>query len=483
MARPGYNRGMFKSIRKILRGGDYQSVTASAPNRQRLSGKGLRIPIEGQAFQVEMGKQILHLVPDQPLSAQAASGELAYRCYDPARFERGIHHSLRAEPGKKLSVDHRRDLQRLVFSQPKDAFRRHLQIKHEGDALVFRDPISELGTYISVLDDPQAANALNQRREDNARRLLTWYGGPIEPLAQDSALQQLNEVNESLRQDPYRELDSLGNVGGLLQLPGFIRPVIIGDLHGNIDNLLKILCENAFLEELEAGTAALLFLGDAVHAEEEGHLEDMDSSVMVMDLILSLKAAFPRQVFFLIGNHDSYSPDVMKGGVPQAVLWEKHLARLRGEAYTQALSLFYRQSPLVALSPDFLACHAGPPRRKTSREMLIEARQVPELVHELTWNRLKTKGFPMGYKRGDVKRFRKHLDLPEEHPFIVAHFPQDGKNTVWENVADIPAHHIVYSARAGEVAVFTCVDHQMLPIVMKSEPMRDAVNRRFDQTM
>lgn len=36
----------------------------------------------------------------------------------------------------------------------------------------------------------------------------------------------------------------------------------------------------------------------------------------MMDLIFKLKCRYPTHVVFIIGNHDSFSPDVMKGGGP-----------------------------------------------------------------------------------------------------------------------------------------------------------------------
>ena len=469
-------RSFMDGLKQIMRGGGYKVVSATAPDRLRLSGKGLNIPLNGQSFLVEMGKQTLHFVPDKPLGLDTGNDADHYMVYDPERFAQGIWHGLRLKPGKTLSIDHRKEKQRLVVSHPKAAFRRHLQVRHEGDSLVFRDPISELGSYVSVIQDEATASALARQRADNAERLIRLCEGPIGPLAQRRAAEVLALVNEHMKTDPYRAPDSMGNVGSLLKLPGYLTPIIVGDLHGQLDNLVRILTENAFLSAVQQGTAALIFLGDAVHLEEEGQLEQMESSMAVMDLILCLKSQFPQNVFFLQGNHDGFSPDVMKGGVAQALLWQKYLLEQRGEAYIQALSLFYRQCPLVALSQDFVACHAGPPRSKTSREQLIEAREFPDLVHELTWNRIRTKGWPMGYKRGDVNRFRRSLELDEDPPFIVAHYPQDGKKTVWPNVGDINEHHIVYSARKNQVAIYTAIDHQMLPMIFPGGPVVNAVN-------
>ena len=108
-------------------------------------------------------------------------------------------------------------------------------------------------------------------------------------------------------------------------MPDNVTPILVGDLHARVDNLLTILSENAVLDSLEKGSAALVILGDAVHSEEPDSLEDMESSLLIMDLIFRLKLRFPERVFFIIGNHDSFLHELMKQGVPQGLLWEKHV--------------------------------------------------------------------------------------------------------------------------------------------------------------
>lgn len=460
----------FPGLRQRFRG-VHETVTVNPGDRLRLSGKGIRIQSQETSYTIEMGKQTIHLCPDRPLNARFREPPYDYMAFDPKLYHSGVAHSLRLKPGETLSIDYRQEQQKLVFSQPKHAFRRHLQISHEGDALIFRDPISELGTYLSVLSDAGGHLRYERRRMRSMERITEIYGGPLVQLASDSALGTLKEVNRRLRQEPYRRQDSLGNLGSVLELPDHLTPVIVGDLHAQVDNLLKILTENAFLESLDRNEAALILLGDTVHLESDGQLEDMESSVLIMDLILKLKLAFPEQVFFIMGNHDSFSPDVMKGGVPQSILWEKWLTRLRGKDYCDELALFYRQSPLVVFSRDFVACHAGPPCSSVSLETLIEARQFPELVHQLTWNRIKSRGWPVGYHHGDVKRFRKSLGLDESIPFIVAHYPQSKDDTLWLNVDHIPNHHILFSARSDQVALFTRVNWELVPQIYPAEPL------------
>lgn len=466
---------LFKSLRKRF-GGDADTETLGPNDRLRLSGKRLRVVCEDEAFLIEMGKQSLHVFPDLPLDSRLRNPPYDYVLFDPEIYYSGISQSLRLRPGETLSIDYRQEHQKVVFGKPKHAFRRHLQITHEGNALVFRDPISELGTYISAITDEKARSRPQQQRTRQLQKVIEIFGGPLIQLEPDSALATLKDVNKLLGKDPYRQKDSLGNAGSVVDLPAYLTPVIVGDLHAQVDNLLKILSENAFLDSLAAGKAALVFLGDAVHPETEDQLDFMDSSVLIMDLILKLKLAFPKQVFFIMGNHDSFSPDVMKGGVPQSILWEKRLVELRGKEYCRELAIFYRHSPLLVMSEDFIACHAGPPCSSVSLETLIEARQFPELVHELTWNRIKSRGWPLGYRKGDVKRFRKSLGLDESIQFIVAHYPQTREGTLWLDVDGIPNHHILFSARNDQLALFTRVNGELTSQIYPAEPLLAVVS-------
>ena len=71
-------------------------------------------------------------------------------------------------------------------------------------------------------------------------------------------METIKQVNNLLKQDPYRRQDSYGSAGGLVELPAHLTPIVVGDLHAQVNNLLKILSENAFLETLEKGEAALI---------------------------------------------------------------------------------------------------------------------------------------------------------------------------------------------------------------------------------
>ncbi len=461
-------------------GGGSETLTPEPSDRLRLSGKAIRIPFPGQGtprpcFEVELGRQRLQIHPDPILDSDHRSSPPDYLLFDPQRYLPGPSHFLRLAPGKSIAISHGDESQKQLFSHSREAFRRHFQVRHEGDALVFRDPISELGTYLTVLEDG-AEDELVIRRRRSLERVAEIFGGALEPLSAETALGLLDRVNHLLRDAPHRPKDADGNAGGLIELPGRLTPIVVGDLHARVDNLLKILSENGVMDGLERGDTALLLLGDEVHPESDGEIEEMDSSVLIMDLLFRLLLRFPSQVFILLGNHDSFSTEVMKNGVPQGLLWRKRLEVLRGEEYVEQMELFYRLLPLVAVADSFVACHAGPPRIKVSREALVDVRRFPGLVHELTWTRARTPVYPAGYSQAEVGRFRKSLGLSRDIPMIVAHNPVSEDQTVWLNARRIQNHHVVFSARSDQIGLLVGIDGEMVPHVYPTEPLLDWVN-------
>ena len=175
------------------------------------------------------------------------------------------------------------------------------------------------------------------------------------------ALECLRAVNAGLTADPFRPTDSRGQPGGIIELPPDLTPVIMGDLHANLDNLLNVLTHDRFLDDLERGKGSVIILGDAVHLEEGPDLTEMDTSALIMDVIFKFMLAFPRTFIYVRGNHDSFSHDVTKEGVSQGRAWRRRLEELRGSEYVEAMEEFYDRLPYVVASDDFVACHAGPP--------------------------------------------------------------------------------------------------------------------------
>ncbi|TNF98116.1 MAG: hypothetical protein EP297_08920, partial [Gammaproteobacteria bacterium] len=245
--------------------------------------------------------------------------------------------------------------QTAMFNYPQTMDLRRLSITHDGDALIFNSLVSDAEIHLTSLSHQRKMEEMVERRRNQLKIIRGLYGGSIEPLAPAEALSTLQAVNEILETDAYRPVDGRGKPGGIVELPGKLIPIIIGDLHAQVDNLLTLLSHNGFMESLEQGKAALIILGDAVHSEMDGQLEEMDSSLLMTDLILRLKLRFPQQVFYIRGNHDSFSSDIFKAGVAQSLMWERAVNERGGEDYLKEMNRFYDLLPYLVISSDFIA--------------------------------------------------------------------------------------------------------------------------------
>jgi hypothetical protein len=141
------------------------------------------------------------------------------------------------------------------------------------------------------------------------------------------------------------------------------------------------------------------------------------------------------------------------------------------------MARLYDALPYVALSRRFVACHAGAPTRKFTRDMLVDIRQHPELMKEITHVRLQRPNAPSGYNRGDVKRMRACLDLDPHTPLIVGHTPLTCDDTLWLNAGNIPNHHVLFGANSDWVGVITQVDERLIPLRYPAEPLLPVFNR------
>ena len=130
----------------------------------------------------------------------------------------------------------------------------------------------------------------------------------------------------------------------------------------------------------------------------------------------------------------------------------------------------------MATSKDFVACHAGPPRSKTSVQSLIAIRDNPSLARELVWNRLRRTGRPDGYAKGDVKKLRIALGAEKDTPFVVSHTPLSRTDAIWTDAGEIPGHHVMFSANPDKLGVFIRDQRTLIPLEYPGEPLIEFVN-------
>ncbi|HEY9594967.1 MAG TPA: metallophosphoesterase [Spirochaetia bacterium] len=250
-----------------------------------------------------------------------------------------------------------------------------------------------------------------------------------------------------------RPLASDGKPGSLIEFPKTEKRefIIIGDLHANVRNLKAILKDSGNLEKVRNDKAVLLFLGDAVHSDKSGYVFAMDSSIEIMDIILGLINEFPGNVVYLLGNHDSFAPELSKLGIQQGMIYREALLSARGKQYVALMQEFFDALPLFVIHRGFLAVHAGPPRGGVTRTELVNARHFENYVWQLTWNRLnETRSTPSMKEYGpeDLDAMRRLLGCPRNIPVIVGHNPMwkwGDEDSIWIDPLGCHDHVILHA--------------------------------------
>lgn len=470
---------LLKLLRRTFPGLDPYDEVEDLKESYRLGDKTVKAHIKDYPFEICLApdNKILHLYPEQLIDGSDNDVSTQnYLLFDPDTFYSSISGFYRLKDGETITLGGSDARQCAILGLSTDLPPRKLSICNEEGWLRFKSHVNSPDSSIAPLLKDKKLKHLVNWRQAKLQKLKAIFGETIELLPADQALEQLQKVNDVLQSEAYRPKDKDGKPGGVIELPDNTSVIVLGDLHAKPDNLLVVLTQNNFLEALEDGTACLVIMGDAVHPEGEAALDEMDSSMLIMDCILALKLRFPQQVFYLRGNHDSFSEEIAKHGVPQGLLWGKTLKKQRGKAYLREMKRFYELLPYVAYSRYFVACHAAPPVSATSLQKMINIRNNPKLYKELASNRMKSASRPGGYSKRDVKRFRQCLDLAKDTPVIVGHTPLGVDETLWENVGEIKQHHIVYSSDNRWVGLMAQVGDTLYPFRYPVEPIISLIN-------
>lgn len=465
---------MLDRVRNLFFQGDALEGTSLTREPRMLIGR-VRAADETSAIRLDLGERSLRLYPDRQLNGERPAAR-DWILVDDAAYLTKICGFLRIARGEKKVIGRGDETCQRLFAFSRSVRKRQLEIANDdGRVTITRlDPGGE--TYLSRVEDEEQGGRSVRRRLASLKAIRRIFGGPIALLPPDQALETLRKAKDILREEAYRPRDMLGRPGGLLNLPDDALPVVVGDLHANLDNLLKVASENACLDSLRQGEACLVILGDAVHPEGDRDLSQMDSSLLMLDMIFKLKIRFPGKVFYLRGNHDSFDEWVGKAGVPQGILLKKRAQELRGQTYTEELSELFELLPYVVRHKHFIACHGGPPRSDTTLPALVNIRTHHRLAQELIWNRVRRPNHPGGYGQRHVNAFRSTLGVNADTPFIVGHTPLSPQETLWLDIGNIRGHHIVYSAHAHNLSMFVRAGEGMVPLVYPAEALLDLTN-------
>lgn len=156
--------------------------------------------------------------------------------------------------------------------------------------------------------------------------------------------------------------------------------LVIGDLHGDLESLSRILQESRFIQKMEkTSNSTLIFLGDYGDRGEE--------SAETYHLVLKLKLNFPKQVVLLRGNHEG-PKDLEASPHDLPMRFQAKFADDWMQVYEKTRSLWCCLYNAVFVDERFLLVHGGVSPEISSLQDVAEAHEENNsaLLEDLLWN-------------------------------------------------------------------------------------------------
>ena len=202
----------------------------------------------------------------------------------------------------------------------------------------------------------------------------------------------------TLRQSLSAFKNTPGRRGRVISLEGATDVLVAGDLHGNVENFREILLRAALAKQPQRH----LVLQEIIHGPNR-YSTGGDKSHQLVDLLAALKCQYPRQVHFLLGNHELSQwtgRQIGKADIDLNNLFYQGVAVAYGERaaeiYDLYLELFACTALAVRTSNRVYLSHSLPHKTKLDRfdPAVLEMEETPPeavlpggAVHSLVWGR------------------------------------------------------------------------------------------------
>ncbi len=128
-----------------------------------------------------------------------------------------------------------------LFKFSKKVAKRHVSVTNRKGDLIITPLDIDHPVKIARYDNLDYRERMQATRYSSLLQIQKIFGKPLNILQRDKALEILKSVNSTLLKEPHRPLDHQNRPGGLIELPKNNNPIIVGDLHAQIDNLLILL--------------------------------------------------------------------------------------------------------------------------------------------------------------------------------------------------------------------------------------------------
>ncbi len=266
------------------------------------------------------------------------------------------------------------------------------------------------------------------------------------------SLKDIEKVISIVENNPDRIKNDYGDPGGLIDLSNQNHEIIIiGDLHGSIENLKAIVDHEDNRKKLKKNNLVLIIIGDGIHNDQVGQMLEMESSLLVLEEVFSLFIKYKDNIIYIRGNHDTFDSRLAKSAIKQGLEFKNHLIEHRGEAYVELVNKFFETLPVFVIGDGYAITHGGPVRHGATKAEIVNIVDNDDYYHQLIWNRIhEFRGTPSlkEYNEEDIRKMNKKMGLPEMTPFIVGHNPMwnTGDRTgIWKDILGFKNHYIIYS--------------------------------------
>jgi predicted phosphodiesterase len=181
-----------------------------------------------------------------------------------------------------------------------------------------------------------------------------------------------------------KENGQVGNfnvIGRLAEIKPFGQAVIISDLHGDLESLIRILKETSFLQKMnQSKKTCLIFLGD--------YGDRGIYSAEVYYVVLKLKLLFPEQVILMRGNHEG-PEDLLASPHDLPMQFQARFGEKWKDAYSKIRELFKHLYNAVVVEERYLMIHGGLPQQARTLEDLAYAHikhPKQRLLEDMLWS-------------------------------------------------------------------------------------------------
>ncbi|MBI3407720.1 MAG: metallophosphoesterase [Planctomycetes bacterium] len=207
----------------------------------------------------------------------------------------------------------------------------------------------------------------------------------------DKLLVTIQQAARAFRATPGRR-------GHLLRLQSDAEVMVVGDMHGSIENFRLLLAK----AELAKQPRRHLILQEVVHGPFR-YAGGGDKSHQLLDLVAALKCQYPHRVHFLLGNHELsqwQNQRIGKGDIDQNDLFRDGVDEAYGDwgerIYAAYLELFSAADLAVSTPNRVLISHSLPSARNLpafdvskleADDFASEDLRLGGPVHALVWGR------------------------------------------------------------------------------------------------